>query len=264
MNLLNKNILRQSDFVQDIYVTQTKVFSSIEYPYLLELITKNNIKSILDVGTGEGNFISGLAINVPEIEIVAVDGDKKLIHVAKEKNQQKNITFINQVFDKNFKNDSYDMILARFAVEHMTNIEQFISEAVKRLNRSGILVITEYYCEFVEEDNEIWKLFRNKEIEMYYELGSKPRSPIIIPKEMKKNGLNDVDSVFIHLTPSTIGHDNFYKIIISYAIGYANMAPEIFTEEIQNKIIDYCIDVQPDNENSEDRLFLTHSIGIKK
>jgi len=262
MSLLNENLLDQSDFVQDVYITQTKTFSSIEYPYLIDIIKEHNVTSILDVGAGEGNFISGLAQLTPDVNYIAVEGDKKLVDKAKEKNAQGNITFVNALFDETFSNSSYDMILARFAVEHMTDISQFVSEAMKRLKPGGVLLITEYYCEFSDNDNEIWKLFRKKEIEMYVELASKPKTSIIIPKRLKDAGFSNISSIFRHLTPTTIGHDNFYKTVISYVIAYNKMAPEIFTEKIKKEILDYCIKGQPESPDSEDRLFLTHTFGI--
>jgi tRNA G46 methylase TrmB len=67
MSLLNIKLLEQSDFVLDVYTTQTKTFPLLEYPLIIELIKTNKIKNVLDIGTGEGSFITGLAKCTPNV-----------------------------------------------------------------------------------------------------------------------------------------------------------------------------------------------------
>jgi len=263
MALLNENLLEDSDFVQDIYQVQTRAFSPIEYPYLTEIIRSHSVKNVLDIGTGEGNFITGLASLMPEVRFTAIDGDARLIGVAEAQNTQSNLSFSATLFDQDFPPEPYDLILARFAVEHMTDTSLFVQEAVKRLHPGGILLVTEYYCEYLERDHPMWQLFRKKEIELYTRLNSRPYTSVFLPRTFRDAGLTLVSSLFHHLTPSTIGDELFYMTVVSYIRGYRKIMPSVFTEEVCQPLLDYFAGDKPNTGCSEDRLFLTHTFGIK-
>lgn len=262
MNLLNEKILEQSDFVTNIYETQARTFSAFEYPAMAETIRNYGVKSVLDVGTGDGSFISGFASLMPDVAFLGVDGDASLIQTASSRHTAHNLTFSHRIFDSCFPEDSFDLIHARFAVEHMTDIGLFAVEARKRLKPGGIIFLTEYHFEFVEDDDDTWKLFREKEREMHQRLGSRPFAPLIIPRRLKEAGFQRISSVFTHLTPTTMGAENFYETILSYVTGYSRIAPEVFTEEIREQITRYCINGGSGAPDSEDRLFLTRVIAV--
>jgi hypothetical protein len=146
----------------------------------------------------------------------------------------------------------------------MSDIKKFTSSAFQKLKCGGLIFITEYYFEVINQDNSIWKLLRSKEMEMYHEFGSNPLTPLIVSKYLKEVGFSDISSTFKHLTPTTIGMENFYKTIISYVLAYSNMSQNIFNEQVKNEIIDYCLNNNSNRLEIEDRLFLTHAFGIKK
>ncbi len=134
MDELNTRILEVSPLVEECYRAQTVAFSPFEYPYIRNLIETNNIRSVLDIGTGEGTFISGLAVETPEVRYLAIDADSSLIEMAKRKHSRENITFVHALFGPSYSGDPYDMILARFTIEHVPEAVHFIAEAYNRLN----------------------------------------------------------------------------------------------------------------------------------
>jgi SAM-dependent methyltransferase len=259
---LNTKILDESNFVEDCYVAQTKAFAPGEYLFLKELICKNDVKRVLDIGTGDGTFIHGLAKQMPLVFFDAVDADDKLISDANKTNQADNICFHHVLFDPDFPNDNYDLILSRFAVEHMPDVPGFISEAYKRLKNLGILLITEYYIDDLNSDSELWKLFRQKEFEFYLKFGSHPRISVALAKHFNTLGFAEIESVFRHISPSTIGREVFYNLIKTYAILYNNLDNEIFTDEIKTRIIEYS-DLSVHDSDIEDGLFISHTTGRK-
>jgi len=129
MRNINVKILEDSNFVEDCYAAQTKAFAPAEYIFLKDLIHRHRVKKVLDVGTGNGIFICGLAEHLPHVSFDAIDADGRLINKAKEKNRRKNISYTNALFDSGFMQKEYDLIHARFAVEHMPDVSGFISEA---------------------------------------------------------------------------------------------------------------------------------------
>jgi ubiquinone/menaquinone biosynthesis C-methylase UbiE len=261
MSLINENILDQSNYVSDIYESQTNILGRHEYPYLIDLILKNKVKTILDIGTGEGTFISKLAAQLPDTKFVAIDGDLNLIKQANSKHAYSNLEFRTALFDSNFEAIQYDLILARFAVEHMNSALEFVKEAKARLNLNGQLLVTEYFCEFTDEDNEEWKLFRQCEMHLYKEVGSNAKVPLILPKVFKEAGFNEINSYFLHISPSTEGEKNFYSLIKSYIDGYCQICPNVFTERVMTTLKDYFNQSERKNNESEDRILVSRTIG---
>ncbi len=261
MDFVNEHILEVSAYVEDCYIAQTKAFSPLEYPYLKDIIIHHNIKTILDVGTGEGTFISGLASMTPEVLYEAIDIDKALITRAQHKHHLKNLAFKTLLFDPSFPDVGYDLITARFAVEHMENIPQFISEAYRRLRNGGLLLMTEYYIDKLDSANEMWRLFRDKELEFYLKFGSHPSISLELPKYLYDSGFSGIESIFRHISPSTVGVKNFYDLIVSYTRLYGHIEPAIWTGEIKAKIIKYCENALKKNPDHEDILLISHTMG---
>lgn len=262
MNNINVKILDDSNFVEDCYAAQTKVFAPGEYIFIRDLIHRHRLKSLLDVGTGNGIFICGLAEQLPDVSFDATDADGRLIEKAIEKNSRTNITYINALFDAGFPQNEYDLIHARFAVEHMPDVSGFISEAYKRLNKGGFLLITEYFISENYNGNETWKMFRQKEYEFYRNFGSHPRISAAIPKLCKEAGFSEIDSIFRQISPSTVDRKAFYELVKTYAILYHNLDPVTFTDEVTLKIIEYSDHAAIDNK-MEDGLLISHTTGRK-
>lgn len=262
MRNINLKILDDSNFVEDCYVAQTKVFAPGEYIFIKDLIHRYSLKKVLDVGTGNGIFLCRLAEHLPQVSFDAIDADGLLIEKAIDKNSRQNINYSKAFFDSGFRQKDYDLIHARFAVEHMPDVSGFISEAHKRLKKGGFLLVTEYFISDNYNGNEIWKLFRQKEFEFYRKFGSHPRISADIPKLYKESGFIDIDSIFRHISPSTVGRQEFYELVKTYAILYHNLDPGTFTDEIKMKIIEYS-DHAATDDSKEDGLLISHTTGRK-
>jgi ubiquinone/menaquinone biosynthesis C-methylase UbiE len=261
MSNVNERILGIIDFVRDCYEAQTRAFSAFEFDYLRELILKNQITSVLDVGTGEGNFIAGLADLTPMVMYKGVDADPELISSARVKHGAANLSFEPMLFDHSFPYENFDLITARFAVEHMKNVPMFISDAFTKLKSGGILMITEYFIDTSYAGNSTWKLFRDKELEFYHNIGSHPRISLALPKFLKDRGFSGVESVLRHASPSTVGHDDFYNVIRSYANLYSAVEPVLWTDELKQQILDYCDKAHTETTGREDVLFVSQTMG---
>jgi len=124
MSQLNDAIADPKIQAEKVYNAQNDAFGVFHYPFLLNLINQSNSKSILDIGTGDGSFLFGLASKTANAQFDAVDFNANLIEKAKSVNQELglNINFLNTTFGENFSGVHYDMIMARFAVEHITKL----------------------------------------------------------------------------------------------------------------------------------------------
>jgi SAM-dependent methyltransferase len=263
MDEVNKRVLEVSTFVEDCYIAQTKAFSPFEYAYIADLMRKNGLKRVLDIGTGNGTFLGGLAELTPDVKFEAVDADPLLIKHARKNIHTKNIVFENRLFDSSFPGNGYNLIMARFAVEHMPDVPHFISEAYKRISNNGILLITEYYIDSLHSRNDIWNLFREKEDEVYQKFGSHPRVSLELPKDMKDAGFKQVECIYRLISPSTVGSNDFYNLIISYANLYHNIEPSIFTDRIRETVITWCHNAMASPPDREEGLLISHTFGRK-
>ena len=98
-----------------------------------EISPKKNMY-ILDIGCGDGYFDEQLAKKYPYAHIYAID--IKLDHPRKEKN----ITYINSYDD--IPTIPFDYILLMDILEHIKDDQTFLQDVVKRLSRTGKIIIT--------------------------------------------------------------------------------------------------------------------------
>jgi ubiquinone/menaquinone biosynthesis C-methylase UbiE len=262
MENINSRILRESDFVGECYKAQTLAFSPLEYDLIASLVSNHGFIKMLDVGTGNGMFISGLANILPNLQIKAIDADPRLTESAAENYPQKNVTFVNALFDGNFPDEEYDLIHARFSVEHMPDVPCFIAEAYRRLKEGGLLLITEYFVAGDYSGNETWKLFRTKELELYQKFGSHPRISALLPGLYRDAGFINIDSMFRHVCPPTVGCSPFYELVRSYARLYNHLEPGIFDDQTRDQILSYA-EQKIQEGKGDDSLLISHTIGVK-
>lgn len=97
----------------------------------------SKVDSILDLGCGEGTRLSLLS---KEINLTGVDISETAIKMAK-KNYPK-ITFIKADLEKvPLKGGSFQLVYSAYVLEHLTNPEKVLSEAIRLLRISGFLVL---------------------------------------------------------------------------------------------------------------------------
>ncbi len=114
---------------------------------VVELVKKNNPKTILDVATGTGD----LAINLTRTganKIVGLDISPGMLEVGKEKvNEKKLSSVIDMVLGDgekiDFEDDYFDAITVSFGVRNFENLEQGLSEIYRVLKPGGIFVVLE-------------------------------------------------------------------------------------------------------------------------
>lgn len=105
-----------------------------------ELRKKNNIKEIIDIGTGSGI----LAITASKLQdnllIDAIDIDKKALKIAQEQielNNVENVIILNELANDIFK--SYDLIIANILASVLIQIK---NDIIRLLNKDGIVILS--------------------------------------------------------------------------------------------------------------------------
>jgi 2-polyprenyl-3-methyl-5-hydroxy-6-metoxy-1,4-benzoquinol methylase len=151
MSQVNKAITDTTIQVEPIYKAQSDAFGFFDYPFLIDVINTNNVSRVLDIGTGEGSFVIGLAQRANGIQFDAIDLNENLIEIGKSNNKRLglNINFEHANFGGNYTESNYDLITARFAVEHiieMKDIDSFIATTFERLKPNGLASYYRILC----------------------------------------------------------------------------------------------------------------------
>ncbi|OPJ64190.1 class I SAM-dependent methyltransferase [Clostridium oryzae] len=104
---------------------------------------------ILDVGTGDGYFISVITKLFKDYnEIIGIDNSKDAIQSLKKSNKQQNIQFINMSADKmTFEDNSMDTVCISNTLHHLPNYKQVLSEMLRVLKPNGFFIINEMFCD---------------------------------------------------------------------------------------------------------------------
>lgn len=108
------------------------------YNYLLKIIKRENPKSILDVGCGEGFTLDTLRKNKIGKTIIGIDNSKESIRIGKILFPKVKIEHAS-IYDMPFPNNSFDLVICTEVLEHLKTPSLAIEE-VKRVSRGNILI----------------------------------------------------------------------------------------------------------------------------
>ena len=124
-----KNALSKSLWeTEEYYKVAHEGSLDLAHPGMIELkALVEDSKRILDLGCGDGTRLSYLSKGKYG---VGIDGSKKAISLAKEK--YKVVEFINGNIEKlPFKDASFDLVYSAFVLEHLTQPEDVLNEAIR-------------------------------------------------------------------------------------------------------------------------------------
>jgi SAM-dependent methyltransferase len=121
-------------------VTQDEYYNSVKWEFLQAArdIKKNNYKTLLDIGCGEGAFLDLIKNRVPSIELFGYEINTSAADTAKNKGYR---IFDSDIF-KNNDNIKFDVITVFQVIEHLKNPIEFLISLRKLLNKDGILIIS--------------------------------------------------------------------------------------------------------------------------
>lgn len=93
----------------------------------------------LDLCCGSGDIAALLVKNKKIFEVIGVDFSEKMIEVAKSKNKNKNVKFINaDCLNLPFEDGSFDIITMSFGLRNIPDKSKALSEIVRVLKNNGI------------------------------------------------------------------------------------------------------------------------------
>jgi len=117
--------------------------STVEF-ILQKIESQTNIKSIIDIGCGEGRLTRELSLKFPNIKVDGVDYSKTAIQLATALNGDTNIHFMQEDITQDSLINKYDVATLMEVYEHIdpSNAAEFLKGIHNILNEDGILHLT--------------------------------------------------------------------------------------------------------------------------
>src|SRR5210317_1992467 len=185
---------------------------------VVELVAKQNPKTILDIATGTGD----LAINLVETnaqEIIGLDISEGMLEVGKKKIKKKQLSnkikmVVGDSEQLPFDDNTFDAITVAFGIRNFENLDKGLSEILRVLKPNGIFVILEtsvpvktpfkqgykFYTKYVLP--KIGKLFSKDQLAYSY----LSESASVFPHgEVLNNILRKIGFINVNNKPQTFG-----------------------------------------------------------
>lgn len=101
---------------------------------------KTHVKTMLDIGCGEGFITSKISVQNTNFEITAIDAEESYIQYAKQHNQKNNINFCVQNLESIDSSNKFDLVVMTEVLEHLPNPDAALKKIV--LLASKYIIIT--------------------------------------------------------------------------------------------------------------------------
>ncbi|MBF0118230.1 MAG: class I SAM-dependent methyltransferase [Desulfobacterales bacterium] len=101
----------------------------------LKLIDKNECKSLLDVGCGEGTNTFYLAKFLNHAAIRGIDFSNIAINIAKNRYKLSNLEFIHDIYSIYLDNNKYDIVVCFEVIEHVEDWKNIITRISNSANK---------------------------------------------------------------------------------------------------------------------------------
>ncbi len=122
---------------------QTKMFLPYEVSFYLNSNIWKKAKSILDVGCGNGSYVSRISKFFPEKSYTAIDVSSELISIAKNELSASNIRFQQDALETFSEHKSFDVVIMRLVVQHLKDFPSILQQVSYLLKPGGTLLIIE-------------------------------------------------------------------------------------------------------------------------
>ena len=115
---------------------------------VVEIVGKNNPKTILDMATGTGDLVLMMAEKLNPEKIIGLDISPGMLEVGKQKIKKAKLAnkiemIVGDSENMPFEDETFDAITVSFGVRNFANLDKGIREIARVLKSSGVLVILE-------------------------------------------------------------------------------------------------------------------------
>jgi ubiquinone/menaquinone biosynthesis C-methylase UbiE len=127
---------------------------------LLDFFRDKKVKTVLDVGTGSGDFLLVLKMVFPDAIITGVDPDSDSLNQARELHPE--VTFQKMVAEElAFADASFDLVSISMALHHLPEIEKSFEEILRVVKPNGWIIVSELFSDNLNAAQEVHKMFHH-------------------------------------------------------------------------------------------------------
>lgn len=129
---------------------------------LVDYIKPNNIRSILDIGTGNGEFIDTLSELFQEAKITGIDPSELALKEASNRFVNPRFSFHKMEAEHlQFNDNDFDLCTLSNALHHLEHPENSIGEMKRVTKAGGWIIISEIISDGLNEAQENQKLYHH-------------------------------------------------------------------------------------------------------
>ncbi len=133
-----------------------KIVTQAEEKVLLSLIRDVEAKDILDVGCGTGRYTK--RFEDLGARVVGIDFSRKMIRIAKAKTKMASYV-VADASHLPFKDNIFHIVLSALVLNHIKNLNLFLTEMSRTCRTIGDLIITSVWREGIREVEEFLEYF---------------------------------------------------------------------------------------------------------
>jgi ubiquinone/menaquinone biosynthesis C-methylase UbiE len=120
----------------------------------------SEINSILDIGTGSGDFIEVLQDVFPQAQITGVDPDTESLEEAIKK--YPGVSFGEMRAEiLEFADNSFDLASISMALHHLPDIQTSLKEMLRVVKPGGWIIVNELFSDNLNPSQEVHKIFHH-------------------------------------------------------------------------------------------------------
>ncbi|MCK3682505.1 class I SAM-dependent methyltransferase [Maribellus sp. YY47] len=131
---------------------------------LTDFFEDKEVNSVLDVGTGPGNFIGVLEKVFPAAEMYGVDPDEEALKEATQKYPSAHFSVMKGE-TLAFENEHFDAASISMALHHLSDVQATLKEMQRVVKPGGWIIINELFSDHLNPAQEVHKAmhhFRSK------------------------------------------------------------------------------------------------------
>ena len=122
--------------------------------------SESEINSILDIGTGSGDFIEVLQDVFPQAQITGVDPDTESLQEAIKK--YPGVSFGEMRAEiLEFADNSFDLASISMALHHLPDIQTSLKEMLRVVKPGGWIIVNELFSDNLNPSQEVHKIFHH-------------------------------------------------------------------------------------------------------
>lgn len=127
---------------------------------LIDFFEKIEIKTVLDLGTGSGDFIKVLKDVFPAAKIIGADPHVESLEKAKRK--YPDVVLMEMAAEKlEFPDNTFDVASISMALHHLPDIQTSLNEMQRVVKPGGWIIVSELFSDNLNPAQEVHKMFHH-------------------------------------------------------------------------------------------------------